>query len=82
MQIGGEWKDVFKDPITDPGKTSKKGVLSLTRSSGIGNSRWITKRRSDLMPGEVDQLVKVFENGELLVDQTFAEIRKRSNQPA
>jgi len=26
-KINGEWVDVFKDPITDPGKTSKKGIL-------------------------------------------------------
>ena len=81
MQIGGEWKAVFKDPITDPGKTSKKGVLSLTRSNGIGSSRWRTIRRSELHTGEVDQLVKVFENGELLVDQTLDQIRQRSTQP-
>lgn len=80
VKINGEWQDVFKDPITDPGKQSKKGVLSLVRSSGIGNSRWSTKRRSDLVPGEQDQLVKVYEMGELLVDQTFDEIRARANQ--
>jgi nicotinamide phosphoribosyltransferase len=26
-QINGEWVDVFKEPVTDPGKTSKKGIL-------------------------------------------------------
>lgn len=26
-KVKGEWRDVFKDPITDPGKKSKKGVL-------------------------------------------------------
>ena len=26
-QINGEWVDVFKDPVTDPGKASKKGIL-------------------------------------------------------
>lgn len=80
MKINGEWQDVFKDPVTDPGKTSKKGVLSLVRSSGIGNSRWKTIRRSDLVPGERDQLMKVYEMGELLVDQTFEEIRARAHQ--
>lgn len=81
MEIGGKWQDVFKDPITDSGKTSKKGVLSLVRSTGIGNSQWRTIRRSELCPGEIDNLVKVFENGELLVDQTFDQIRSRAGSP-
>ena len=29
------WFDVYKDPITDPGKTSKKGRLDLVRENGI-----------------------------------------------
>ena len=80
MCINGEWQDVFKDPITDPGKTSKKGVLSLVRSNVIGASSWKTVRRNELASGEQDQLVKVYEMGELLVDQTFDEIRARANQ--
>jgi nicotinamide phosphoribosyltransferase len=79
MKINGEWQDVFKDPVTDPGKTSKKGVLSLTRSNGMGMSTWRTIRRDQLMPGEPDQLECVFEKGQLLVDQNFDEIRARSN---
>lgn len=30
--IEGEWVDVFKDPITDSGKTSKKGTVTLYRN--------------------------------------------------
>lgn len=29
-QINGEWVDVFKEPVTDPGKTSKKGILDTS----------------------------------------------------
>jgi nicotinamide phosphoribosyltransferase len=29
--VNGIWRDVFKDPITDPGKASKKGKLDLIR---------------------------------------------------
>jgi nicotinamide phosphoribosyltransferase len=79
MKIGGEWKDVFKDPVTDPGKTSKKGVLALTRSGGIGYSRWRTLRTGELHTGEINYLRPVYENGELLIDQTFEEVRVRSN---
>lgn len=79
MCINGEWLDVFKDPVTDPGKTSKRGVLSLVRSNGIGSSRWSTIRRSNLAAGQVDLLRKVWENGNLLIDDTFDRIRERSN---
>jgi len=78
MQVEGEWRDVFKDPITDPGKSSKKGILSLVRSGGIGASGWRTIRRSELRDGEVDQLRVVYKNGELREDYTFDEIRTRS----
>jgi hypothetical protein len=71
---------VYKDPITDPGKTSKRGVLSLVRSNGIGSSRWSTIRRSELPYGARDQLRTVFSNGELLVDETLDQIRARSLQ--
>lgn len=80
MQINGKWQDVFKDPITDPGKTSKRGILSLMHRSGMGSSKWQTVRRAQLMPGEQDQLRPVFLNGELLVDDTLDVIRVRSNR--
>ncbi|MGZ8924521.1 MAG: nicotinate phosphoribosyltransferase, partial [Nitrososphaeraceae archaeon] len=31
--IGDTWVDVFKDPITDPGKQSKKGILTLAQNN-------------------------------------------------
>lgn len=33
VEIDGEPRDVFKDPITDKGKTSKKGKLALIKDS-------------------------------------------------
>lgn len=78
MEIDGVWQDVYKDPITDPGKTSKRGVLSLMQRSGLGSHKWQTVRRDRLMPGEQDQLREVFRNGELLVDDTLDAIRARS----
>jgi nicotinamide phosphoribosyltransferase len=70
-KVNGEWVDVFKDPITDPGKTSKKGRVTLfTDSSGkyySGAEDWIK-----------DELVTYFENGDILIQQTFEEIRGRA----
>ena len=72
--IDGEWRDVFKDPITDPGKTSKKGRLILTRETG----KWETMNEGcGFDYGNV--LRTVFLDGELVVDQTFDQIRQESN---
>jgi nicotinamide phosphoribosyltransferase len=73
--IEGEWRDIFKNPITDPGKTSKKGRLALIRK----NDKYETVKIED-MNGAADILQPVWKNGELLVDHTFAEVRARSNQ--
>jgi nicotinamide phosphoribosyltransferase len=72
VDIDGTWVDVFKDPITDPGKRSKAGRMKLVKTS----NGYITTSYDDPRP---DELVTVFENGELLVDQTLADIRTRAN---
>jgi nicotinamide phosphoribosyltransferase len=77
--INGEWRDVFKDPITDPGKASKKGILSLVHTGIMENNNWITARRSDLTNKEVDQLRPIYKNGEILEDYSFEDIRGRAN---
>ena len=76
----GVWHDVFKDPIGG-GKTSKKGRLGLVHNCGVGSC----SHKS--LPIEViesnprtmqNMLIPVFKNGELLVDQSFSEIRARA----
>lgn len=66
----GRWEDVFKKP-KDPSKASKRGRLKLIREKGA----FRTVREEE--PGD-DELVTVFENGELLRDWTFDEVRKRA----
>jgi nicotinamide phosphoribosyltransferase len=56
ITVDGQDFDVYKDPITDPGKVSKKGRFTDT------------------------ELQLVFKDGDLLVDQTLDEIRKRSEE--
>ncbi len=75
--IDGVWRDVYKDPITDQGKKSKKGRLILTRERG----KWETLREDGGL-AYTDTLAPVFRNGELLRDYTFAEVRELSNAPA
>ncbi len=73
-KINGEWVDVFKDPITDPGKTSKKGRLSLVAKNGIH-----TVTDYDLLD-EDNLLELIYENGDLLIDEKLSEIRVRANK--
>lgn len=69
--VDGEWRDVFKDPITDSVKRSKKGRLHLYRSPNAG---WITS--NIVSEGLEDQLQLVYKDGMILRIQLFDEIRE------
>jgi len=71
--VAGLGVDVVKDPVTDPGKKSKAGKLTL-QSDGSGGWTTITEGKGD---PSLDKLVEVFRDGDLLVDQDFASIRRR-----
>jgi len=76
INIDGEWEDVYKDPITDPGKTSKKGRLELIKFDG----QYATVREPEpYVPGE-RLLNTVFLNGELTSEITFEEVRELASQ--
>ena len=77
VKVNGLIRDVYKDPITDKGKISKKGILALTYRCGIGCG-WSTVRRENLR-GEKNYLEVVYRNGQLLRSQSLKEIRGRSN---
>lgn len=66
-------RDVYKEPITDIGKTSKRGRMALIQTS---SGRWESLPQGQELPG-TDHLRTVFKNGELLIDEDFATIRKR-----
>lgn len=74
--INGEWIDVYKDPITDSGKRSKRGRLALIRENGsyetvlAEGNHW----RNILRP--------VYRDGVLLREVSFDIIRETANQPA
>lgn len=74
-----KWYDVYKDPVTDPGKRSKKGRLKLVRS--VMDGKYTTLREEEFIktPTE-DVLVEVFRNGKVLKEYTFEEIRQNSEK--
>jgi len=73
-KVGGLWRDVYKDPVTDPGKQSKRGVLALRRTP---NNHFETVRQVDCNPQD-NLLLPVFRNGKILKQWNFSEVRQRS----
>jgi nicotinamide phosphoribosyltransferase len=66
--VDGEWRDIYKDPITDVGKRSKRGRLGLTRS-------FETVRLEEL--GDRENLLRVVFRDEILLREfSFNELRK------
>ena len=78
ISVNGIWRDVFKDPITDAGKRSKKGKLALIKEAKHSFRSYSTIRLEDLN-GRENHLHKIYEPGKLLVDDTLSAIRERSN---
>lgn len=76
IQRDGVWHDVYKDPVTDPGKRSKRGRLALVKREGI----FQTIRREEVLSGEQNYLQPVFLNGKVLEKSTFAEIRELASR--
>jgi nicotinamide phosphoribosyltransferase len=74
-RIGGTWRPVYKQPITDPGKVSKQGRLDLIRSAGAA---YATVDIGDAPAHARSELVEVFRDGKLMNEWSFDEIRSRS----
>lgn len=74
-RIQGEWKPVFKTPVTDPEKSSKQGRLSLIQPEP---GKYETVTVGAPASGKEDCLVPVFENGEILREYDLDSIRKRA----
>jgi nicotinamide phosphoribosyltransferase len=67
-------RDVFKAPVTDQGKRSKRGRLRLVRNYE-GVLETVSAHQLVEKPNE---LRTVYENGQLIGTDSFAEIRKRA----
>ena len=75
VRVDGELveRDVFKDPVTDHGKRSKRGRVDLFRKP---NGEYY----SSIPDGNTSELSTVFLNGELVKEYTFDEIRANSRK--
>lgn len=81
-EVDGKWIDVFKDPVTDHGKVSKKGRLALFQNSGTGD--FVTARldeEKDIIWDCDNAMRTVYENGPVeSAYMTFEEVRAESNK--
>ena len=73
-KVKGLWRDVFKDPVTDTGKRSKRGRLALIKRDG----EFVTIREHELPDPRCNYLRTVYQDGNILVNTNLAEVRERA----
>jgi nicotinamide phosphoribosyltransferase len=69
MRVNGEWRDIYKQPVGDNSKVSKRGRVKLYSMSGRFFSASGIDAHSDVMHD-------VFCDGELLCDWTLGDVRE------
>lgn len=74
--VDGDLREVYKEPITDTRKVSKKGRLDLT----VRNGQFETVKLpdADRTVAEHSVMQTVFEDGQVLVDESLDDIRARA----
>jgi nicotinamide phosphoribosyltransferase len=72
-EIGDGTRDIYKDPVTDPGKRSKAGRYAVVRD---GDS--YAAVREEALDGRGNLLRPVYRDGKLLVDDSFTTLRART----
>jgi nicotinamide phosphoribosyltransferase len=82
--VDGVERDVFKAPATDPTKNSKRGRLALIKHTGwsdhtLKNYHYTTVSEKQLTDDSVNELKTVFENGALIKEYAFDEIRRNTH---
>jgi nicotinamide phosphoribosyltransferase len=78
--INGEWRDVVKDPITDSGKKSKAGRVTLWQS-GREYFSCVDKPKAwtDYGAGDATEVLEeVYRDGRLVKEITFEQIRQNT----
>jgi nicotinamide phosphoribosyltransferase len=81
-QVNGEWIDVQKDPITDSGKKSKAGRVTLWQSGGEFASGvkppagWTDKG----FGGWTEAMQTVYRDGQIIREYDFAEVRANAKK--
>ena len=74
VKVNGQWRDVYKDPVTDHGKRSKKGLLDLQNGQTVRISPELLFAQR-----EQSQLQLVYRNGTLHNQMSFQQIRDNAD---
>lgn len=72
----GQWMEVCKDPVTDAGKKSKRGRVATYRMPN-GSIQTLREEEAEGL-GARCLMRTVWENGELLVEESFEAVRQRA----
>ena len=72
IQVDGTWRDVYKDPVSDSNKRSKRGRLALLED--------FSTIREEALEGRTNLLQPVYKNGKLLKETNFEAIRRREDE--
>lgn len=84
MLINGENVNIYKDPVTDPGKKSKKGLMTLMFDGSIKDFVTLTELTEEQFANPeqhfkmVDAMDTVFDMGVVTKAYSFDDIRRRT----
>ncbi len=75
-KVNGKWRDIYKDPVTDQNKRSKKGKLAVIEPTS-GNYKTIPE---DELGSQKNILETVYRNGKLIREFSFDEVRENASR--
>lgn len=79
VMVDYHWRDVFKDPITDAGKRSKRGCLDLVKVDGEFKTINTLDYLNTSEKAPDSELHLVYATGDRRRDETLAKVRERAN---
>lgn len=74
MLVGDEWRDVYKQPVGDASKVSKKGHFALVDRGGMLQT--VSRAAGESVAG--DRFQTVFKDGDLVQETSFDAVRARA----
>lgn len=74
VEVAGEGREIFKNPVTDDGtKKSATGLLQVKKENG----QYVLHDKVNWQQEKDSELITVFKNGKLVKEYSLAEIRER-----
>ena len=80
VEIDGKSIDIRKSPKTDMSKASKAGILKLHKSGNYYSTIESSKEQFGVDNGYADELELVFENGNVMRESNFLDMRESLNK--